>query len=277
MKTIGVVLSAGLALAGVASADRPFLFCDPAKSSLCPGLSSIYEFEEASDFVRTSETGGVRFLEPDGANVGNSATKKTGSYSLAHTAVANSYVYVPRATGPSGQFTTSFWIYVTTLPSATTKRVQILSTRDALGNEGYPRVYMLNTAGVTKFRYEVKKSIDDAVVTVENGQTISVSTWYHVAFGQTPNWASTAPYQQSIWISVNANTKVAGNIAYQDISTFGDFIVGAWNATSPNEYGAYNIDQMASWGATFSPGDLTRLYNAGTGCAFPFVASGTTC
>ena len=268
-----IVAFVGLLLATTVQADRAYVLCDPAKSTLCGGLASVYEFDEASDFARTSEVGGVRFLEPDGANVANDTTnKKTGVASLSHTAVANSYIYVPRSTGPSGQFTVSFWIRVTTLPSASTKRVQILSTRDQLGAEGYPRLYLIHDGTSVKVRYEVKQAVSDAVTpTVSSTTAISASTWYMVSFGQMPNATSTLPYQQQIWVSINAGTKVTANITYPDVPTLGDFIVGGWLNTSPTEYGAYQIDQLASWGGTFSPADLTKLYNAGTGKAFPFV------
>jgi len=262
-----------LLIAVTAQADRPYVLCDPAKSTLCGGLASVYEFEEASDFARTSETGGVRFLEPDGANVANSSTHKTGTYALDHTAVANSYIYVPRATGPGGQFTTSFWLYVTTLPSASTKRVQILSTRNQLGVEGYPRLYLYHDGTNVKVRYEVKEGLTDTVRTLTSTTGISASTWYMVSFGQHPYSTSAAtPYSQRMWISTNAGTKdVLDTLVFPDVPTFGDFIIGGWSNTSPAEYGAYKIDQLASWGGTFSPADLTKLYNSGSGKAFPFV------
>jgi len=276
MKKFLLTVVVSLCAVGV-QADRPFLFCDPAKSTLC-GVASIYEFEEASDFARTSEIGGVRLLEPDGANVANSSTKKTGSFSLDHAAVANSYVYVPRATGPSGQFSVSFWIYITTMPSATTKRVQVLSTRDALGNEGYPRVYIYNNAGVNNLKYETKQGLTDTVATVTSTTALSTSTWYHVVFGQLPYSVSAAtPYNRRIWISVNGTRVNNDTHPFSDVPTLGDFIIGGWLNTSPTEYGAYKIDQLASWGGTLSPADVTRLYNAGAGCAFPFVAVGSGC
>jgi hypothetical protein len=253
------------------SDDRPFQLCDLAKSSLCRGLASIYEMEEGSDYARTSDSGGERFLEPDGANVGNSTTHKTGTYALAHAAAANSYIYVPRTNGPVGEFTVSFWIYIDTLPSASTKRVQVLSTRDSLGNEGYPRVCIYNDTGTSKLRYEVKQGVDDTVATLTSTQALSTATWYHVTFGQYANVTSSAPYQQTLWIQVNAGTRNSANITYPDVPTFGDFIVGGWLNTSPTEYGAYKIDQLAAWTFPFSPADVAKLYNSGSGKAFPFV------
>ena len=269
-KILLLVVGFGVArLAG--SDDRPFQLCDLAKSSLCRGLASIYEFEEGSDYARTSDSGGERLLEPDNANVGNSTTHKTGTYALAHTAVANSYIYVPRVNGPTGLFTVSFWIYIDTLPSASTKRVQVLSTRDNLGSEGYPRVYIYNDAGTSKFRYEVKQGVNDTVTTLTSTQALSTATWYHVTFGQYPNSASSAPHQQTMWLQVNAGTRNTADITYPDVPTFGDFIVGGWLNTSPTEYGAYKVDQLAAWDFLFSPADVTKLYNSGNGKAFPFV------
>jgi hypothetical protein len=135
-----LVALAAIVPAPPAQADRPYQLCDPFKSTLCNSLVALYEFEEDSDFARTGETGGLRFLEPDGANVARSSTHKTGTYALAHTAAAGSYVYVPRSAGLVRQYTASFWVYLDTNPSVNTKRVQVLSTRDSLGAEGYPRV-----------------------------------------------------------------------------------------------------------------------------------------
>ena len=279
LKKSVVLLSAVLVTLGVVRADdRPFLFCDPVKSTFC-GVSSIYEFEESADYARTSEVGGPRFLEPDGADVNASApTHKTGATSLAIDASANHYVYIPRSSGPSGQFTVGFWIYPFGLPSATTKRVQILSTRDALGNEGYPRVYLYNNAGTVNVRYEVKQGITDTVTTLTNtSQAIALNNWYYVTFGQYPNADSTHPYQHTLWIQTNGGTRDTANITNGDVATVGDFIIGGWLGTSPTEYGYYRLDQFASWSGTFSTTDSGRLYNAGAGCAFPFVATATGC
>lgn len=272
MRKIPVVLAVcvGIVTASHVSADRPFTLCDPLKSTLCGGLATLFEFEETSDYTRVSETGG-RLNEPDGANVSRHSTHKTGTYALDHAAVANSYLFTPRNTGPTGQFTSSFWIYVTTNPSASGKRVQILSTRDALGNEGYPRVFLVHNGTNIRVRYEVKESVSDTVVSVTSTTSISTSTWYLVAFGQRPNFSSTNPYQQQIWVSVNAGAKDVANILYPDVATFGDFIVGAWRTGGNDEYGAYKLDQLAAWAGTFSPADLTKLYNSGSGKAFPFV------
>lgn len=252
-------------------ADRQYPVCDPIKSKYCNGLVAVYEFEEASDFARTSETAGTLLLEPDGANIANSSTHKTGTYSLAHTAVANSYLYIARAAGMTGEYTASFWVYVDTLPSATTKRVQVLSIRDSLGNEGYPRIYLYNNAGTTNFKYEVKQGLTDTVTTVTSSQAISTATWYLVVFGQYPSPTSSEPIQQTIWVSVNAGAKNVATITYPDVSTLGDFIVGGWLNTSPTEYGAYKLDQLSAWDGSFSPADLTKFYAAGAGKAFPFV------
>lgn len=264
----GLVL---LATTAAVRADRQYQFCDPVKSVLCDGLAAVYEFEEAADSARTSEVGGNLFVEPDGANVANSSTHKTGTYSLVHTAAANSYVYVPRATGPTGQFSASFWIYVDTLPSASTKRVQVLSTRDSLGSEGYPRVYLYHNGTNVIFRYEVKQGINDTVTTLSSTQAISAATWYLVALGQYPSPTTSEPFQSTLWMEVNAGTRNTTTITYPDVLTLGDFIVGGWLNTSPTEYGAYKIDQLSAWDGTFSPGDVDKLYNSGSGKAFPFV------
>jgi hypothetical protein len=131
-------VAALLALAAIVPAppvhaDRQYQLCDPFKSTLCQGLVALYEFEEDSDNARTSETGGAPFLEPDGANVAR-------SYSLTHTATANSYVYIPRTTGFSGTFTMSFWIYIDTPPSGDAKFSYVLSMKDAAGLPAYPAV-----------------------------------------------------------------------------------------------------------------------------------------
>src|SRR5512145_1168 len=123
MNRLLLVLAAVLATV-TANADRQYSLCDPIKSKLCLGLTGVFEFDEASDSARTSEVpGGPRFIEPDGANVANDTTnKKTGAASLSHTAVANSYVYIPRTSGIASKHTTAFWLRVTTNPSASGKR-----------------------------------------------------------------------------------------------------------------------------------------------------------
>lgn len=270
MRNFFWVLAVVVVVTASAFADRQYQLCDAVKSTLC-GVAALYEFEETSDYARTSELGGTPLLEPDGANVSRSSTHKTGTYALDHAAAANSYVYVPRAAGPAGQFTGNFWIYVTTNPSANNKRVQIMSTRDALGNEGYPRVFLFHNGTNVRIRYEVKQGISDTITSVTSTTSISTSTWYMVSFGQTPKFESAAPYQQQIWVSINAGAKDVANITYPDVPTLGDFIIGAWRTGGNDEYGAYKLDQFASWPGTLSAGNLTKLYNSGSGKAYPFV------
>jgi hypothetical protein len=258
-------------------ADRQYQLCDPFKSNLCSALVALYEFEEDSDFARTSETGGALFLEPDGVNLARSATYKTkptgagSGYSFNHTAAANSSLIIPRTTGFGGTFTGSFWLYVDTLPSADTKVVQIISMKDSLGALGYPYVALYRSGANTNVRFYVKQSVTDTVSYVASSSTVSGSTWTHVSFGMYPTPTTSEPYQMTLWASINAGAKATATVAYPGVPTLGTLTLGAWSNTSPQEYGAYKVDQLAVWSAVLSPEDLTKLYGAGSGKAFPFV------
>jgi hypothetical protein len=254
-------------------ADRQYQFCDPYASKFCSGLVALYEFEEATDYDRTSETGSARLLEPDGVNVPRT-TGKTGSgpYAFQHQAVANSYLYIPRTVGFSGTFTINFWIHVATGPSADGKEVY-LATIKASGAARYPLLELIRVSGTTYVRYTVKQSITDTLSYVQVTMPLDAN-FHEVAFGGYPTPTQTEPFQWTLWMQVDGGTRATQTVTYPGVPSLGDLIIGGWSNTSPVEYGAYELDQLGVWSWAWSPGDVSTFYGSGTARAFPFSGFG---
>lgn len=273
-----------------AHADRQYTLCDASKSTLCAGLLALYEFNEtASDTIRTSETGSARLVEIGTTETGVTSSGKL-SYALNHTAAADDGLTISRATPLTGTLSMGFWIYVSTLPSGTGKKVPIIwmapvqsSTESQIASGVYagssdtapPMVYLYNSSGTTYVRYEVKQALSETTTYVQSTQSVAASTWYYVALGQYPTPTSTYPYQQTLWVNVSTTSMAARNtttITYPDFGKVGHFMVAGQRTVSGDwEYGAFRLDQFGLWSRYLLDSELTTLIgSSGVGKAYPF-------
>jgi hypothetical protein len=272
----------GLALAVLApkppaSADRLYSFCDPFKSKFCQGLVNLWSFEEASDTARTSETGGARWLEPDAVNLTPySATRVNGSYAFQHTAAANSWLVMRNSAGVGGQaFSLGIWIYPDTNPSASGKTVQVLTTKKPSGTQGYPALELVNTSGTTYLRYSAT-DIHGNAYSVQSPYAMGTGKWHFIVVGGKPLPSASYPsavelFMEQRCLSTCGTTRSTATVNYPQYVDLGDVYLGAWNNTSPAEYGAYKIDYVGVWSWGFTQADVTAWYNSGNSKNFPFV------
>jgi hypothetical protein len=275
------LLLAALVPAPPAQADRLYSYCDPFKSVFCQGLVSLYSFEEGTNSARTSETGSSLFLEPDGVNIApvSTPTAKMGTYSFPHTAAANSWLRIRNTVGIGGDsWTLALWIYIDTLPSADGKRVQVLSVKKPNGAEGYPRLEIIRTGASSFFRWTEQgvSGPTGPTVTTTGTDALATGKWIFLTIGAYSDPTTTYPYQHTVWMETRclttcSATRTTSSGSLPSKADLGDLYIGAWDATSPNEYGAYKVDGFGAWTWPFSTADATALYNSGNFKTFPFV------
>jgi hypothetical protein len=281
---VAALLLAAITPVPPASADRPYTLCDPARSSLCQGLSLLYEFNEtASDTARTSETGPLPLIEIGRTDASqDTSIKRLGAASF-NSGTAGLYLsrMLPFASSINGPFTMGFWLYVVTPPSADGKAVPVVwmapiasSSEFVLNGSAapaYPRVSLYRIGSSTYVRYEVKQSLNDTPSYVQSASALSSSTWYYVALGQIRTPTTTEPYQHTLWMEIDGGTRQTQTITYPDTGDVGHFMLaglpqvfGQWEA------GAWKMDQLGLWNRSLSPAEVDRLVNAGGGRAYPF-------
>lgn len=276
-------VAALLALAAIVpiqrvSADRLYSYCDVEKSNLCAGLVALYEFEEAMDYARTSETGSARLLEPQGSSIANTGTRKTGTYAWWHTDTSNNYLLIPHTVGMTGTFTGGLWIYIDTPPPshATNNTVSfILSMKDGNGIPQYPTLSLERNAGTANVypRFCIQQAMTGTVTCAKGTTALSNSTWYYISFGEYASPTTSEPYQQTIWVGTNTNARVTATATWPPDAWAGELVVGGWYyVANLYSYGAYKLDQFAVWGRLLSTGDVSRMYNSGSGKAYPFTS-----
>jgi hypothetical protein len=247
------------------AADRTYTLCDPAKAKMCASLVALYEFEEAANYDRTSETGTAPFLERGGYDLARSSTHKTGSYSLApDTGSGTEYLYIPRSPSLGTSFTANVWLYADSLGATST----LIGTYDDSGTKVGSYLSDTNTSSVHHFRFTVKQSMTDTVSYVEDSTTLSATTWYFVSFGIYASPTTTEPYQSTLWIRVNGGAATTQTITYPPQVFLGDFRIGNMDRIS-----AYKFDQLSIFSGTLSAGEVSWLCNSGSGRAYPFTAN----
>jgi hypothetical protein len=270
------LLLAALVPAPPAQADRLYSYCDPFKSVFCQGLVSLYRMEEGQNASRTSETGSAPFVEPDGYDITASGVYKEGTASFPHSNSANQYLVLPKTTGIAGtSYTLSMFVYIDTLPSADTKKLQVLTVRKVNGAQGYPALEIVRSGANSTFRWTVQRADDASTVSVSVADNLVTGKWYHLVVGAYPNAAYTALYRHTLFMEVRngttAGARATANVDYSTRPSVGDLILGGWSNTSPVEYGAFKVDYFGVWSWPWTNADGTAFYNSGTVKTFPFV------
>ena len=141
----------------------------------------------------------------------------------------------------------------------------------------YPRVYLVTETGpVVKVRYEVKQARSNTVSKVTSA-AVTAGQWHYVALGQYSTPTSTAPFQQTLWISMSksgnswATTRTTQTITYPDYGVVGHLMLAGLRATSTTwKPGSWKMDQLGVWDRYLMGSELTAIVNGGTGLAYPF-------
>ena len=233
-------------------------------SRMCAGLVALYEFEEDADYARMSETGGSSLLEPAGVNVSryDNGTLTTGTFDVVMT--QGQYLYIPRTASLGGEFTVNVWVEFASDPATGDL---VLATRDTNGTNANGiggKVYWITTSGDVRPNFKVLQNVTDTGTNVQWSADVSNGAWHLLSFGEYPSPTTSEPYQWTIWISVDAGTRVTATITWPPKVFIGDLRLTAASVTT-------NYDQLSVYSRTLSAADLTWLYNSRAGRPYPFT------
>lgn len=232
------------------------------KSVLCSGLIAVFDFEEASDYAREASNSYARLFEAAGANVGTAAGKLgANAASFAGTDTSRLELLNGGIFG-NGAWTVSVWIY----PTSTLTNQSIIN--QSYTNDMGPRFRLVYTGGFHYPQLIVFKESDGASVLLWNSaattQRLTINAWNHVAFGVTYFIDGTATY----FCSVNNQTLYTQSMpAYMHLNAW-DTYIGANVQGSENFTG--RLDQLVVVGRAWRQGEISLMYNAGAGRAYPF-------
>lgn len=250
------------------AADRVYTLCDPMTAKMCASVVALYEFEEDTATYgagRTSETGTAQFLEPAGVDVAraDNGTLTTGTYCL--DLASPQYLYIPRSPSLGASFTMNLWIKLGSAPATT----NIIRTFDGAGSRKGSYLQLNNSSGSITPRFYVKQSISDTESYVAASAALSnpTTTWHLITFGIYATPTTTEPYQQTLWMQIDGGTKTTTTVTYPPQVFLGDF-----QLVSTDQTHVY-YDQLSIFSGTLSAGEVTWLYNSGSGRPWPFSAN----
>lgn len=222
--------------------------------ALTDSLVAAYHADEASgNLVDASGRG-------NDLTATNAPGTTTGKLSGARSLVAASSQYFSKADNADlslgvGDFTVAFWVNLTTQPGS---MGLVWKGPNTLAGIEYAFFYRQST---NRFVLDVSNAVAIKEVVASNYGNVPTATWVWVAGGLSGT---------TLWLSVNDGTQnTTASAASQDNT--GTLQVGRIDAAN---YLNGAIDELVLWKRALSAGELTTLYNAGAGLAYPFGAKG---
>jgi len=225
---------------------------DTLGTSLDSSIFRVYNGDNVNDTSGNAQ---------NGTNV-NNVTFTTGKVGNAFTFNGSNYVTLPNNSMKlTGDFSISCWVNIAAHGTYQT----ILSGYYTTAGVDYGFVLRVENNGGFKFRlFSGAAQID----TNPGGGAISTNTWYHVTVTKTSS-------QVKWYINGVADNVFNGtyNIPYHPTIAKGS--IGAlyqWNGTDTTHFMSNNskIDALSVWNKELTAGEITSLYNAGTGAEYPF-------
>ena len=265
--TVLALLLAALVQSDARAADRTYTLCDPAQAKMCASLVAAYQFQEVANSDRTSETGTAPFLEPSAVDVARFTYATSGDCVPENLHCLNmsagDYLYIPRSPSLGTSFTANLWMNFSATPN---NGVDVLSTKDAGGNQKGSRLYLSVSGSNITPKFEIKQAMTDTVTPVTASSSFTSGSWHLVTFGAYATPTTSEPYQVTLWMQIDAGTKATATATYPPQVFLGDFRLSA--AVSNSRYG-----QFSMFAGTLSAGEVTWLRNSGIGRGYPFTAN----
>jgi len=238
-------------------------------STLCPAVSTLFNFEEDNDRTRFDSRGGASAVEPDGYSVARRTGKFASTYAADFAGNDNSWLRVPgiRSIGP-GDWTVTAWVYPDTAGSAGQK--QTLLAND-FKNQAGTHVYLENASGSLYLKVSVTTAELDTTIIATSPNALTVSAWNFVTFGASPYPSING--QAIIFAQVNNSTKGTAALTYfpraMNTETYlGARVSQAAGSRTPLDGG---LDQLAFFADALNPTQVMNLHNGGTGLQYPWT------
>lgn len=228
--------------------------------SLLDGLISYWRLDEASG-TRYDAHGSNDLTDE---NTVGSGTGILGSAASLTAASSEGLSISTAALNPgTSDFSVSLWLWAASLPGANRAAVSKGCTdNDATNSKGFSILTMKSAGGIFA-------GIGDgsaARVFYQTNVAIPTAEWFHVAV--------TADRDDKLRVFVNASELGNVTISAQQgsINPSAAFAIGRYsrNSGSPSHYYDGAIDEIGVWHRLLTPAEITEMYNAGNGLAYPF-------
>lgn len=158
------------------------------------------------------------------------------------------------------------WIQVRVAPVDAAN--YIISNDGTTSNRGL-RFFYQDTAGSKQVRVLVSYNSDGSSISAVKTGTLTLDTWYMVTF--TDNGTDVIVYVNG---SAGTTASNAGTRSY-DNSVSDVFAVAAPYGLS-DQFLDGKFDELGVWTRALSGAEITELYNAGAGLAYPYTVAGPT-
>lgn len=223
-------------------------------SSLLTGLGAYWALEEASG-SRADATGNGNSASP--TNTPGNAAGRVGN-ALSCVSASTQYLTVTSSTTvqSAAKFTIAGWFYLTTLATG-----GILAKWDGAG---VAKEYRLDIPALNQLRMLVSfNGSTQTIATFTNGANWSTATWYFATGGYDGT---------NVWVTVNNGTRSNSAVAGTPFKGATDAVIGVAD-TAPSLPINGRIDELGYWQRDLTAGELTALYNSGSGITYPFTGT----
>jgi Concanavalin A-like lectin/glucanases superfamily len=230
--------------------------------ALIDNLVSYYKLDEASgnraDSHGSNTLTDVNSVLGVTGKINNGADFETSStQSLTITDASQSGLDI------TGSMSLSFWMNLeTAIPSAGNQYEIASKTAFASGNYGWD-LYLLNQGGAQRL-YFAQSANGTSFTQPFWSFSPSTSTWYHIVVVQTVG--------TNVELYINGTSQGTGSAVASNFNNNGNFYLA--RGFSNNLDGI--LDEFGIWSRALTSAEVTSLYNAGAGLAYPFSAGAPT-
>ena len=237
-----------------------YLSLEGQESSLLDSLRGYWKLDETSGTTVTDAAGIQNGTRTAGVTVG-----VAGKLGYANTFdTSGDVINIPYNTNvsPKGaDFSFAAWIKLDSLPSVVGHDCYVFQQN--IGADPYSAHYVYVDDADNKL-FATSRNTSGTAYQVRSTTALSVGTWYHVVFVNPGNG-------QDLELYVNGTEEAASAVTfsgtlYEGLSTtcFGNGYQGSTG------FFVGTIDSPALWGVALTSGQVTTLYNSGSGKSHPF-------
>lgn len=230
--------------------------------ALIDNISSYWKFDESSGDA--SDSVGSITLTNNG-----SAAYATGLINNGADLEQSSNNYFSRADGdlePAGSFSYSYWIKPESLPGSGAEW-GLWGKWNSTGNQRSYVSTLYNNAGTHQISaFIAGDGINNVGAFANSG--MSTGNWYHIVY------IFTASTSLELYVNNSRIINVTTSVPAAAFNSSAEFRAGDFVSSGGLEFDGL-IDEMGYWSKALSSAEVSELYNAGAGFAYPFTTPST--
>lgn len=163
--------------------------------------------------------------------------------------------------------TISAWMYITSAPTSGNEYTLVSKLSGSSSSYGLRYFNNGGTLQLAAFMYD--SSAPTTNINYNKNVTLSTSTWNHIVYTFKSSTSTAEFYVNGS--SIGTVTDASAN----DINnSTAKFTIGA-AFEGANRFMNGNLDEIGIWSRVITSGEVTSLYNSGSGFAYPFTATST--